>query len=272
MEDFAFAKVSPNAVDLQKALKAYTDLIAERNAHKVQYNLALKKLVVLSAQVKLLKERATSAQDEVFSRPDATQLAQMAEMAQTIYCWNRARPMRFLSLYRRAIWLARLAEPRASSLSAVHASATMGDTILTLSAPQILEMYQDLKTELWRLYSSASSGPSLFLPTTATDRGKYVELTGEQVTALLRYKQLRITLPAPSPNHSTLPFFRGIADVRIYYVRFWLEGLTVRPTAVTGKAIPVIINLTHEGDSTFYDPKGTQHDFVHDPVDILFSY
>ncbi|KAJ5215412.1 uncharacterized protein N7498_001819 [Penicillium cinerascens] len=108
-----------------------------------------------------------------------------------------------------------------------------------------------------------------------TDEGKYVNLTPEDLEFLRKYKQVRLKLPAttPNPTEDTLPSFRGCADVRVYRVRFCLDGVRLqRDIRSPSNHIVLDVNLTHEGDSTYYDRFGNWHAFTHDPIDVKPSF
>lgn len=262
------AKVGPQAVKVQQALVAYMDLLTGRNHDKMQYNMALKRLVELRSKLHTLDERRKEAQIEAVNDPDVKQLDQFAQMTEDIYQWTRVRTMRLISLYRRAIYFTELIDP-----VPYKDDMPIGDAALSLSAVQLRFMQQKLSSMLFDYQEKAGSDPSRFPSRFDDDRGKFAELTPQQLDTLLDEKEVRVTLPAPSLTYSTLPEFRGRANVRAYRVHFWLEGLSLKDEAAgTEDGVIANISLTHVGDSIFYDCRGVPHVFVHDPIQPGWSY
>ncbi|KAJ5279656.1 hypothetical protein N7478_005028 [Penicillium angulare] len=269
VEDFQPSKIGPQAVRVQKALKRYADMITERNDMKVQYNVQLKALVKLNSQFHAIREAQDKLRKNVVHL-DIGQISQMKQMSEDIYFWNRARTMRLLSLYRRAIYLATLTKPDANEIGLGTSDVALSFPAVALSATQ-----SRLHAALFDAESKAGSDAAQFPHNFDNDEGKCVDLTPEDLEFLRKHDHVRIKLPAttPAPTKDTLSSFRGCADVRVYRVRFWLDGVRLqRDIRSSGNHIVLDVNLTHEGDSVYYDRFGNYHAFTHDPIDIKPSF
>ncbi|GKU06747.1 serine protein [Fusarium langsethiae] len=175
--------------------------------------------------------------------------------------------MRLLSLYRRAIYLATLTQPNWN-----YIGLGTNDASLSLPAAALTNVHDRLAGDLFEAEDKAGSDAQLFPPKFDDDRGKFVQVDHD---SLIKHGQLRIKLPASTPvaSENTLPDFRGCADVRIYRVRFFLEGVKIKPDALSKGRCPIVdIDITQEGDSVYYDPSGNCHTFTHEPVDVKPSF
>ncbi|EYE99334.1 uncharacterized protein EURHEDRAFT_408615 [Aspergillus ruber CBS 135680] len=269
VEDFLPSKIGPQAVRVQKALKRYADMIAERNDMKVQYNVQLKAFIKLDSQFHTILEAQEKLRKNVVHL-DIGQISQMKQMSADIYFWNRTRTMRLLSLYRRAIYLATLTKPDAKEIGLGTSDITLSFPAVALSAAQ-----SRLHAALFDAESKAGSDAAQFPHNFNNDEGKCVDLTPEDLEFLRKYGHVRIKLPAttPTPTEDTLSSFRGCADVRVYRVRFWLDGVRLqRDVRSPRNHIVLDVNLTHEGDSIYYDRFGNYHAFTHDPIDVKPSF
>ncbi|KAJ5189983.1 hypothetical protein N7491_007976 [Penicillium cf. griseofulvum] len=90
-----------------------------------------------------LKASGTTLQNEGYKNDNLDQLSQMARMLEDIYGWKRARTMRLISLYRRAIYLATLSKPENND-----AGGRTGDAAVTLPAAKLDAMYLSLDQTL----------------------------------------------------------------------------------------------------------------------------
>lgn len=271
VEDFLdVSRIGLQAQKVQKALKAYAAILADRNHDKVQYNLALKALLQMEQMVDNLETRVTKLQNDGFKKDDLNHLSQMAQMAEEIYSRDRARTMRLISIYRRAICLATLSKPEDS-----EAGGRTNDAALILPAAKLNTMFQSLNDTLFHLQEKAGSDAARYPPNFDKGRGNFVDISSHELQILLKYGNLRVKLPAPSrePTEDDLPEFRGYADVRVYRVRFWLDGIRIQPQFAQEKTeVPVKIGIGHEGDSVYYDRQGDVYAFAHDPIHPAWSY
>ena len=223
VDELVNANVGPQAAEVKKAVAEYMDLLTSRNHDKMQYNMCLKQLVESRTKLHNLDNKHTEAQNELDNDPNAQQLGQFSQLVEEVYTWSRVRTMRLISLYRRAIHFSELGDPQ------IHeAGSRISDAALTLPALKIRSMQQNLNSQLFELQERAGSDPSRFPPDFDHDRGRFADLTNEQLDFLLKDGEVRVTLPAPSSVNSELPDFRGRANVRAYRVRFWLEGLRIQ--------------------------------------------
>ncbi|KAL4728810.1 hypothetical protein ACLX1H_003209 [Fusarium chlamydosporum] len=266
VEDFLQSKIGYQATRVKAAMKKYVDMITTRNNAKVEYNLKVKTYIELNNQIGWL-EVAQAKLERQRSNFQPGHLNQMKQMSENIFSWNKERTMRLLSLYRRAIYLATLSQPNWNSMG-----LGTSDASLSLPATALAHVHERLAGDLFEAEDKAGSDAQLFPPKLDDDRGKFVQVDHE---SLVEHGQLRIELPptTPVPSENTLADFRGCADVRIYRVRFFLEGVKIKPEALSKNRCPIVdIHITHEGDSVYYDPSGNLHTFTHDPIDVKPSF
>ncbi|RGP73942.1 hypothetical protein FSPOR_1636 [Fusarium sporotrichioides] len=266
VEDFLPSKIGPQATRAKEAMKRYADMITTRNNAKVEYNLKVKAYLDLDNQIRCL-EVAQAKLNRQRSKFEAGHLNQMKQMSEDIFSWTKERTMRLLSLYRRAIYLATLTQPNWNSVG-----LGTNDASLSLPATALAHVHDRLVGDLFEAEDKAGSDAQEFPPKLDDDRGKFVQVDHK---SLIKNGQLRIKLPPSTPvaSENTLSDFRGCADVRIYRVRFFIEGVTIKPDALSKDICPIVdIHLTHEGDSVYYDPSGNCHTFTHETIDVKPSF
>ena len=268
VKDLGKSKLGPRVLEVQKALKDYIDLVAKRNADKVQYNVALKDLITNDKALKAADIRHTELQRDASSKPGLDQLSQFTQMAEEIYSWSRKRTMRLLSFYRRALYIAKLEPP-----GNYETGDQTSDAALTLPAAKLEDIHNKLKADLFHLRDKAGSDAAPYPEDFAHGRGKRVHLSTEQLAILMKHKQIQVTLPAPGQQSRdpAMSMFWGCADVRVSRVRFFLKGLKIRE-GVPREDVAIRIGLTHEGDSVYYDQSGLAHTFKHDVIPVSWSY
>jgi hypothetical protein len=259
--------VGERAQKAKKILKTYSDLLADRNHDRVQFNLVLKAIADLDKAKSKLEDSAGKLRKTGYRAADKEQLSQMARLAEDIYAWNRARSMRLISGYGRAIFLQTL-DPAEDE----EAGGRTSDAAISLTAAKLETLYESRHQELFDKHGKAKLDPSPFPMDRTAGHGKYFRLTDEDFQILKNHRQVRVRLPAPSPDE-TLQDFKRVADVRIESVRFWLHGIKIKPGADAESKGPLVsVSLIHEGDSVYYHPNGEVRAFAHDCLYPKWSY
>ncbi|KAL6922481.1 hypothetical protein FSST1_006507 [Fusarium sambucinum] len=278
-KDFASEAVSQRAEKVRTTLHDYLKLVTGRNNDIVQYNLTLGKIFSLQSVAQGLAKQRASVQSAVFKEQDLTQQRQMAQLVENVYTHIRARAMRFISYYRRAIYFATLENP-----TFVEASETTNDAALSLDSFELQNIQRSLNSQLFDLRAKKGSDAPRFPSDYQRESGKFVTLDPRQLKELLATGKLLVSLNAVSRSSSAYPDFSGCADVRAYRVRFWLDGLTIKKdgcmksgdeectAAVEKEDVLVKVNLVHRGDSTFRDVHDQPHSFRHDEIHVSPSY
>ncbi|KAJ5335483.1 hypothetical protein N7452_007886 [Penicillium brevicompactum] len=268
VEDFfPDSKVGGQAQKAKDALKAYSDLLADRNHDRVQYNLVLKAILVLQSVKTKLEGVDENLKQEGYRAADKGQMDQMVRLIGDIYSWNRARAMRLISDYGRAIYQQTLVPSEN-----VEAGDRTNDAAISLTAAKLKTMYESRHNELFTKHGDSGSDASPFPMDRTKGHGKFVHLTPEEVQILKDHGQIRIRLRAPGPGE-TLQDFKREADVRVDCVRIWIDGIKINRNVKLPETGPVVkIDIAHEGDSIYYHPEGKVRVFSHDRIKITWTY
>ena len=251
-------------------MREYVKLVTGRNSDIVQYNIVLKAILSSRANRKALNERSLAISNQVFDRPDQGQLDQMSKMIDDMYTYTRTRTMRLLSFYRRSIHFSALSNP-----DLVQIGGFKNDAALSLGCTKLSDIKGKLSDTFFDMNSQKALRPPRFPADFQKGEGKFVDLSDAQLAELKKRGPVFVTIPAVSRGSTVPQDFRGAADVRVYCVRFWLDGLRVRPehsNSSSSDRILVKIDLIHHGDSVIYDVNNDQHAFTHDTIDVPWSY
>jgi hypothetical protein len=266
-EDFIKEAFGDKAKKIRDMFREYATLITDRNANIVQYNMVLKNIYDARARSKSVTANDSALQRIKIDKPDTSQLQQVTDLFDDMYHQIRARVMKLISFYRRSIYFSTLVNPNMQDIIGMK-----NDAALALGHAQLSEMHEKLGAQLFQVREKKGSGAPRFPGNYENDEGKYVELTSLQLEELKINKSLLVNLPAVSLDACAFADFRGCADVRAYRVRFWLDGLAVKSPSTSSDKILVKIGLSHRGDSVFYDTSDQRHEFVHDTIDVSWSY
>lgn len=254
-------------------LRQYVQVVSDRNANIVQYNVVLKELIDSRAKKAALEQRRVSAQGEVLKSQDIDQIASMAELTADIHNYCRERSMRLLTLYRRAIFFSTLSDPDLLTIGGLR-----NDAALNLAASKLEDIKNKLHNRLEELREMKGSDAPPYPADYENAPGKFINLTSHQLKELLQYGRLRVTLPPVRKGSKMYPDFNGRADVRVYRARFWLDGIVVRDKStwteaeLMGDEIPVSIGLKHCGNSEFTDVHDQPVAFSHDEINVNWQY
>jgi len=269
-DDFADGSFTERAKRTRNLLREYSALVVGRNTNIVQYNVLLQDIhTAVTKTVKLSDDSATLQRTQFSGGQDISQFQDMIDLFDDLYSFTRARVMKLISFYRRSIYFSTLTNPDLCEIIGLK-----NDAALSLGHTQLTSMNEKLQAKVFELRELKGSDAPRFPAIYESQDGKFVTLTASQLEELKTNKVCFVKLEAPSAETSQYPDFSGYADIRAYRVRFWLDGLTVKDGFTGGEKDKVLVKveLSHRGDSTFYDVYGKRHEFSHDPIDVSWSY
>ena len=248
-------------------VKSYVDLVTKRNADIVEYNFTLKAIIETQTKQAGLAQDRTVLQKQGATAPSLSQISLMTAMIDGMYTTSRARVMKLISYYRRAINFSSLTEPDMLSLGGFGSEAA-----LNLTGQQLHHMKSELRSQLFDLQNQRGSDVNPFPHDYDKAPGKNFSLSPAQMKRLLERGTLDVDVPPVFRSYSgPSKEFAGCADVRVHRARFYLDGVKASATATDQKPL-VQIALRHSGDNTFVDVNNRVHHFRHNPISFSWSY
>ncbi|KAK6359763.1 hypothetical protein TWF696_000902 [Orbilia brochopaga] len=260
-----FSNIIPPAyiTDIDKAFKAYTDLVLKRNGYITSYNTALQLLLqAINDQAYYQQENNTWSQELLQLNPDLPAIMFWLEKNrddlrfQIMQHLNyEARANRFWGL---GIKLTAMISP--GPLQGVT-DLQIDQTNLDSDFGNCLSSLMDNNMNQWP--AEGQSGSFYALPENVLDHLKTV--TTPTTNGLIYSVCFAI-------NNGDVQNLNSMANIRLSQVRLWLPGatLTSAPDPQGNQILSIVI--TQSGDETIYDQNGLGHAFVHDPVSVQFEY
>ncbi|KAH8700023.1 hypothetical protein GQ44DRAFT_67341 [Phaeosphaeriaceae sp. PMI808] len=262
LSEYGSAIRGDNAEALKAALKGYIDAVIARNNVILEYNAGLQ----LLEEAKANKAYHQTQIDEEGKRIINSELSQRLPL---IYSWlkkivddnwftavqcldNAARATRFWGLV--DVDCYKLLDNRYESRS---------------------EALKSVFNAIWdacrsRMTSFGNVLPANW-PSAGKGQGKFLALTDMELQSLKTPRNIGgKTRYSVSVNFQPRDFLTGQSCVRLYLVRFWIIGATVKPDIPNRNLLSV--NIKHMGAESFWNEWGRRFDFVHDCVDMSFKY
>lgn len=200
-----------------------------RNADMVEYNIMLRTAVSARSNIeKMQKTKVDMQQGRLNNEKNTTQdLDTMTKLLERIFDTSRARVMRLLSLLQRSLAYRALTlvdfRDEASNSQSV---AGRQEAALSMTSFLLRDMRMKLSDQLFDVQELQAGDRSLFPSNFEKGIGFRHQLSAEDLATLLQTRSVQVVIPWEGASE-----FRGLADVRIYRVRFWMRGLKVRGSA-----------------------------------------
>lgn len=149
------------------------------------------------------------------------------------------------------------------------------DVPLSLTSDVLLAIKSNLDDLLLRGEEEAGVSPAQFPGNWDTGIGKRRYLSTEELQDLLQNKRIELTIPPVYPGEDTDPLstdFRSSANVRVYRVAFYLQGLKSNVDVPQDRQPVFMSTITHSGWEIIVSTRGVRNDFEHDRLDVKHSY
>lgn len=270
-DEFTKSSFSGKSTEAKKAFDLYTNLVITRNNDIVEYNLVLNEILASNKSKREILKINSNLEGQIFDGNDLTQLDNLSRFVEDMYTYNRSRVMKLLSYFKRAIHFSTLSQP-----DPLDNAENSNEAALNLTCSQLVSLKTKMRDDLFGLREQRGSDASHFPADYEKGHGKFFVLEPHQLSDLISKGAVDVVIPPVFKGSKTESEFRGCANIRIYRVRFWLDGLRTNcgdsENSDSNDATLVQIKLTHSGSDTFVDIENSQHVFRHEPLNIMWSY
>ncbi|KAH6637046.1 hypothetical protein F5144DRAFT_611678 [Chaetomium tenue] len=258
------AAIPDHAKSLEKLLDDYVSTVLRRNSAVLSYNGAVQVVGEAVAELAYYREQNPKLGSELLNLNPQIPIIffWMTRLRDTL----RLDVMQQLNYQGRAIcfW-----GPR-SPLSFAESGPLQGYSHLRANQ-------QSLEREFQKCLETFASSTWSVWPSKRQDPGLRYQLSDTEVQRLLqnprmdsngkRVYETAVTFPPITGNQT----FAGMANIRLNQVRVWLPGARRSPEAGGSRQL-LQISICHLGHETLWGPNRTSYDFVHEPVDLQFTY
>ncbi|KAJ3778794.1 hypothetical protein FB446DRAFT_712184 [Lentinula raphanica] len=254
----------------EELLKAYDDFIqalSARNDDIATYNSIIQRLMAQVEEKSKLNQMKELAKKGKLTNED---LEQMTGYIRMLFENARARVMRYLSMGQRALTFKILTSRDLLDLdSSISHSA---DVPLSVTSDVLVTIRSNLQDLLLTATEENSGIPATFPSNWETGTGKRRWLTTEELKTYLSTKKISLNIDPVYPRQKSSGVssdFDSSANVRVYRVRFYLQGLKALEIADEPQMKAVI---QHNGRETIISRRGVPNYFDHSPLNTLHSY
>ncbi|KAH7097575.1 hypothetical protein BKA62DRAFT_833180 [Auriculariales sp. MPI-PUGE-AT-0066] len=274
LANFATSSFAGEAQELDVLFKSFCDLIIARNKVVLDFNIRLKLYLSKRDDAAEYARKANELRDRVI-RTDDPNLATITGYMGTIYQASRARVMKLLNLLVRSLNFRML---KRHDLYDIAFKGGFGyDSVpLSVTTGVLRAAQENIRDELLNAIGDWGTEPQKF-PTNFDDpNGKRVPLTKPQLKQLLMGDDFAVSVDIkPSFQEDPQHDFTKCCNVRIYRVRFVLEGLVAKqpeePT-IAPQPARVTVTFVHNGKETLVDRLNSAHYFEHDSLHSIYSF
>ncbi|KAJ3739417.1 hypothetical protein DFH05DRAFT_1560245 [Lentinula detonsa] len=260
----AFAEAG---VELLKAYDDFIQALSSRNDDIATYNSLIQRLVAQAEEKRKLTQMKELAQKGTLTNED---LEQMTGYIRMLFENARARVMRYLSMGQRALTFKILKSRDLLDLdSSVSHSA---DVPLSVTSDVLVTIRSNLQDLLLTATEENSGIPATFPSNWDTGTGKRRWLSADELKTYLSTKKVSLSIDPVFPRQkpsSLSSDFESSANVRVYRVRFYLQGLKAEECDSEPQMKAVI---QHNGEETIISRRGVANFFDHSPLNTLHSY
>ncbi|KAF5366537.1 hypothetical protein D9758_008961 [Tetrapyrgos nigripes] len=276
LADYTQGALGEAGDELKKKFKEFTDAIVARNNDIVTYNALLTVVKNNLDEASKLQEAKLTAQKIIIIGPD---LQAMTDYMRMIYENARARVMRYLNIGQRALTFKILRSENLLKMydgSGFNGDIDQNDIPLSLTSDVLASIKSNLDDLLLRGEEEAGISPALFPGNWETGIGKRRYLSAEELQTFLQNKQVKLSILPVYPGQDTDPLstdFRSSANVRVYRVAFYLQGLKSKIDIPQSEdRQPVFMStITHSGSEVIVSMRGVGNYFEHDRLDVKHS-
>ncbi|KAK7468326.1 hypothetical protein VKT23_002841 [Stygiomarasmius scandens] len=277
LADYTQGALGEAGDNLKKKFKEFTDAIVARNNDIITYNALLTVIKNKLDEASKLQDAKLTAQKKTIIGPD---LQAMTDYMRTIYENAHARVMRYLNIGQRALTFKILRSEDLLEMydgSGFNGNIDQNDIPLSLTSDVLAAIKSNLDDLLVRGQEETGISPAQFPGDWETGIGKRRYLSAEELQTFLQNKQVKLSIPPVYPNEDTDSLstdFRSSANVRVYRVAFYLEGLKSKTNVPhSGDRQPVFMStITHPGHEIIVSTKGVRNEFEHDRLDVKHSF
>ena len=141
------------------------------------------------------------------------------------------------------------------------------DVPLSLTSDVLLAIKSNLDELLLPGQEDAGLSLAQFPKNWDTDIGKRRYLSPDELQEFLQNKRIELTILPVYPGEDTDPLstdFRSSANVRVYRVAFYLQGLKSNVDVPQDKQPVFMSTITHSGREIIVSTRGVRNNFEHD--------
>jgi hypothetical protein len=244
---------------LRDAFDAYVGQVVARNNQILSYNATI---------LRLLRTKETLSQGEQdLRRLNDTALATLSPQLPDLVTFVSARYYGARTQFMEVLGMT----ARAFRYWALSDEDLLAHAVGGLSLPEInAAVLEGARTAVLNAYRSAveSFGTSASTFPAAPDLpGLVVDVPAWQVQRLKSLNEIIVRVPAVTrATTRDESVFAGMANVRVMYVRAWIDGARTREGSL------LRVQLTHTGAEQIVSPSGAVFSFAHEPVRKMFIY
>jgi hypothetical protein len=161
--------------------------------------------------------------------------------------------------------------------SGFNGDIDQNDVPLSLTSDVLRSLKSNLDDLLLRGEEEAGISPVLFPGDWETGIGKRRYLSAEELQTFFQNKSVSLSISPVYPGQDTDTLstdFRSSANVRVYRVAFYLQGLRSKTDIPQSEdRQPVFMStITHSGSEVIVSTKGEGNYFEHDRLDVKHSF
>ncbi|PPQ95709.1 hypothetical protein CVT26_008352 [Gymnopilus dilepis] len=263
--------------DLLQAYDDFIQALEARNDDITAYNSLIQRLIAQSQERQRLNDMKNLAQkgtltNEVNVDGTALDLEVMTGYIRLLFENARARVMRYLSMGQRALTF-KILQTR-DLLSLEGSVGQTSDIPLSVTSDVLVTIRSNLQDLLLTATEENSGIPASFPANWDTGMGKRRWLSADELKSFLSAKSIDLTIDPVFPRQklgNLSSDFESSANVRVYRVRFYLQGLKAK-SGFTGPEPQMKAVILHGGNETIVSRRGVPHYFEHSPLNTLHSY